>query len=734
MIALRNKITPKKLFIILASTILIAVLLAVSVTRLRKFLLSRIDKKVAVEMLLLKNQLEAQLAAQKPVAAAQPVQMQQTVQVIAPADITARVETLEKLALGGVEAASGRLPLVSDYRGTGASVLAMIDAVGPYRKNGLFEIYGGSFRERRSGPIQVTEAQFEISHDEGWLIWSPDDSPARDATHLSLEFAAAPTAGDITIGFVLDDGQVVSYGLQAGPATASPSGLLAPLLPKEITDKASASQPLASLKLSGNKALFALPPQMLVKLRNGQRNQIAQWFLKVKGAAGTSLRPRQIALIRPAPPATTAGVTLAGRVVGAELAPGTQIELLTESGSLSRQALGADGAFAFTGVDTAQPVSLRVRHPRILSYATLGRWFLPSYSRNDLLVDLTPRYVNKDGHAPDQSTARFVGPRAPSPVAALYEPHARQYWPGGSTVQEFDSTTFTNNYGYLDSDRFFDNPDNCVRLASTGGSDMVALQVRPQEKFNILLEESVGIALGKCVEIISAGADNGDLGTNYPRIRDYTSKFNVVHTLVSMASGLVYQVNPQMLRDGLGMDPENSALPNFYFDDKGVFTFREASPVYPVFMSKPTYPEYVKGIPFSYTLSVPFDVMPDPGKESFRYWTEIVNYIERKHPGQNFIFHTGVDQAQCRKSCGPTLTLEDGRKVLAGSRGYVNTLTEYCSKNGYNCINPPFSDFYTERPNLLTFEFDNHYSMLGHQWLADQLTAPVVKLLNGNSR
>jgi len=734
MIALGHKLPPKKLFIILVSTILIAVLLAVGVTRLRKVLLSRIDKKVAVEMLLLKNQLDAQLAAQKPVAALQPMQMQQEVQVIAPADITARVETLEKLALEGIDTVSGRLPLISDYRGAGAAVLAMIDAVGPYRKNGLFEVYGGGFRERRSGPIRVTEAQFEISHDEGWLIWSPDDSPARDATHLSLEFAAAPTAGEITVGFVLGDGQVVSYGLQAGPATASPSGLLAPLLPKEITEKVSASRPLASLKLSGSEALFALPPQMLVKLRNGQRNQVAQWFLKVKGAAGTSLHLRQVALIRPAPPATTAGVTLAGRVVGAELAPGAQIELMSEAGALSRQVLGADGVFAFTGVDPAQPVSLRVRHPRILSYATLGRWLLPSYSRNDLLVDLAPRYVNKDGHAPDPATARFVGPRAPSPVAALYEPHARQYWPGGSTVQEFDSTTFTNNFGYLDRDRFFDNPDNCVRLASTGGSDMVALQVRPQEKFNILLEESVGIAIGKCVEVISAGADNGDLGTNYPRIRDYTSKFNVAHTLVSMASGLVYQVNPQMLRDGLGMDPENSALPNFYFDDKGVFTFREASPVYPVFMSKPTYPEYVKGIPFSYTLSVPFNVMPDPGKEAFRYWTEIVNYIERKHPGQSFIFHTGVDQAQCRKNCGPTLTLDDGSKVLAGSRGYVNTLLEYCNKKGYNCFNPPFSEFYTERPNLLTFEFDNHYSLLGHQWLADQLTAPIVEFLAGTTR
>ncbi|MFM9975217.1 MAG: hypothetical protein ACKVON_11695 [Beijerinckiaceae bacterium] len=723
----------KKIIIIVISTIIIAIVLTSSVIRLRKFLLSRIDAKVAAEITVLRTQSGAQRPTVPPSALPQTPD-QNSLEASGNGDLSARIATLEKLALSGNQNVTNRLPLISDYRGSGAAVFAMIDAVGPYRKNGLYEVYGGSFRERRSGPVRVMEAQFEISHDEGWLIWSPDDSPARDATHLSIEFAESPKAGKITVGFVLDDGQVVSYSLDTGAATPGPAGLLASLLPKDMTELANAKQPIALPKPSGNKMIVALPPHMLLKLRNGQRNQISHWFFKVNGAAGTSVHLRQMALIRPAQPATSAGVTLSGRVAGADYPPGTQIELLNEAGGISQQSLATDGAFAFTGVDPEQVVSLRVRHPRILHYATLGRWFVPSYSRNDILVDLAPRYINSDGHAPDPSKARFVGPRVPSPASALYEPHARQYWPGGSVIQEYDSTTFTNNHGYLDRDRFFDNPDKCVRLASTGGSDMVALQVRPHEKFNIILEETLGVALGKCVEVISAGADNGDLGTNYPRIRDYTSKFNVAHTLVSMASGLVYQVNPQMLRDGLGMDPENSALPNFYYDKNGVFSFRGASAVFPVFMTKPTHPEYAKGIPFSYTLSVPFEVMPDAGKEAFRYWTEIVNYIERKHPGQNFVFHTGVDQAQCRKNCEATLTLEDGRKVLSGSRGYVNTLNQYCTQNSYKCINPSFSEFYKEKPSLLTFEYDNHYSLLGHQWLAEQLTAPMVKLLGESPR
>jgi len=124
--------------------------------------------------------------------------------------------------------------------------------------------------------------------------------------------------------------------------------------------------------------------------------------------------------------------------------------------------------------------------------------------------------------------------------------------------------------------------------------------------------------------------------------------------------------------------------------------------------------------------------MPEPGKEAFRYWTEIVKYIERKHPGQKFIFHSGIDQAHCLKDlkeCEVKRTLASGETVSVGLKTYVKNLTEYCTTNHYTCINPKFPDGYSERPNLLTFEFDGHYSPLGHQWLAQELTAPLAKIL-----
>ncbi len=662
------------------------------------------------------------------IAAATPAQKSDT-------DLEHRVQVLERLAANQpVPSPAGTYPLASEYQGIGAEVFSLFDGVGPYRKNGLLEVYGAALRERRNGPISVTEADLEISHDEAWTIWSPDFSPAQPATHLEVEFAELPKSGSLTVGFILSNGSAGAFTAQLGTPTAAPAGLLPPLVPADFLAQANMAQRLGTLPQGDKKLLVALPPVLLAALRANGDTQIAQWFLKINGAAGTTWRFRHVSLIRPAPRTTVAALQLSGRVDITGLAPDAKVELLDESGAATSLTPALDGGFMFADLPPGKPVSVRVFYRGMYHYPTLGRWIVPTYSRDDLLIKIRPLYVNADAHPADQSKAKFVGPRVPSTVGAVYEPHARQYWPGSGKVQEFDTTTFTNNHGFLDRDRFFDNPDQCIRIASTGGSDMVALQVRAFEKSNILLEEALGVALKRCVEVISAGADNGDLGTNYGRIRDYTSKFKVDYTLVSAAQGLMQQVSPTMLRDGLGFDPENSALPNFYFKKNGEFAFRDASPAYPVFMTEPTRPEYAKGLPFSQTLAVPFEVMPSQGKEAFQYWKDIMAYINKNNPGQNLILHSGVDQAQCRANCDTTTQVNGQQTVRSGAAQYVRNLVDFCAQNQYTCVQPQFPGAAAASRDLLTFEFDGHYSPRGHQWLARELAAPMTEIISARSR
>lgn len=611
----------------------------------------------------------------------------------------------------------------------GVPVFAMFDAVGPYRKNGLFEIYGASLRERRKGPIHVSQAEIEVTHDEAWAIWAPDHTVVRDATHLAIDFVDVPQQGKLTVGFLFLDGYSGAFVYDAGKVTPVPKNMQEPVLPASVVDKARNAKLVGEFQLIGNRLLVALPPEYLERFKTEEFSKISHWFLRLNGFSDRTVKIKQLALIRPKPDnGGSKKVNLSGRVKGHTFELGKEVELIDESGRSRIQKIALDGGFAFSGVDPSRPVSIQLREPIRLHFATLGRWFLPAYSRSDLIVDVLPHYLNNDGHAPNQKAAKFIGARTPSTVAAFYEPHSRQYWPGAGAVQEYDSTTFANNHGYIDRDRFFDNPDGCVRIASTGGSDMVALQVRPFEKSNLILEETLGIALGKCVEVISAATDNGDIAVNFPRIRDYTSKFKPDLTLVSTLVGLVFQVSPKMLRDGTGLDPENSSLPNFYYDQKGVLTFRTASPVSPAFIIKPTNPEYIKGIPFGYTLTVPFEVMPKEGVEAFTYWSAILSHIEKVVPGQNFVMHSGIDQAQCRLNCEPVLSV-DGRQVVAGAKGFVRNLKNFCQNNNYKCIHPGFDKANGEKGNLLTFEFDGHYSPRGHRWLAQELTMPLARIL-----
>jgi hypothetical protein len=610
------------------------------------------------------------------------------------------------------------------------NVFAMFDAVGPYRKNGLFEIYGANLRERRKGPIHVSQSEIEVTHDEAWAIWTPDHTSARDATHLVIDFVDMQQLGNLAVGFIFQDGDSGVFTYNSGEVPQAQQNMRELFLPASVIDKARIAKSVGVFSLSGNRLIVPLPPEYVEKFKSDNSGKISHWFLKLNGFGGKTVKIKQLALIHTKfSQDDFKSVKLSGQVKGLKVAPGDEIELIDESGKLIVQKLSLDGGFMFGGVDPARPVSIRLREPVSMHYTTIGRWFLPSYSRSNLIVSAPVRYLNKDGHAPNQKAAKFIGAQTPSKFAAFYEPHSRQYWPGAGAVKEYDSTTFANNHGYIDRDRFFDNPDDCVRIASTGGSDMVALQVRPFEKSNIILEETLGIALGRCVEVISAATDNGDIAVNFPRIRDYTSKFKPDITLVSTLSGLLFQVSPKMLRDGTGLDPENSSLPNFYYNNKKVLTFRTASPVSAIYMIKPSNPEYIKGIPFSQTLTVPFEVMPKEGIEAFNYWNAILTYINNAVPGQNFVMHSGLDQAQCRLNCEPSISINGGEPIQAGAKGFVRNLKTFCQEKKYKCIHPGFDKANGENENLLTFEYDGHYSLRGHQWLAQELTIPLAGML-----
>jgi len=617
--------------------------------------------------------------------------------------------------------------------------LGLLDNVGLYQKNGLVEVYGASLRQRRSGPISVTESILETTHDRAWVFWWPDHSPVDDATHLRVRLAAPGSYDRLRVGFILEDESVVSFvadrpgsGFMAsfsGDAEPSSGPLLPPLVPEEIVSQLAGGVEveLVDRGEAGIEWVAPLPTPLMELFRSGTSKPIRMWFLELEGNAGDPVRFLDVSLASATPSDANGmpdGVHVGGQIRGGMLPLDTRVELWRESGERERQFVSTDGRFQFNDLTRGEPVSLRVQYRDQDYYSVLGRWLMPDASRDDADIDLTPPYVNLDGHAPDPKTARFIGLREPSKVSAFYAPHSRQYWPGAGKVQEYDSTTFTNNMGFIDRDRFYDNPDDCLRIVHLGGSDAVSLQVRPFEKYNLLMESELGVRLGRCVEVISAGRDNGDVGANYPRVRDYAVNFDPDMILLANPSGLLMQIHPELLRLSLGIDAEHNAVDSFYYDDQGSLQFRPWSAKYPLFTSETQSTELTAGVPLSSTLTVPFEHMHPVGLETWQYLRDILAYFAEHHPEQRFVLHTGLDQMTCRQQCRQTATLETGETIPMGAESFSSNHRSFCAEHELDCIDLPMPS----KPEVyLTFFNDGHYSARGHQWFANKMADAIVE-------
>jgi hypothetical protein len=614
----------------------------------------------------------------------------------------------------------------------------MLGPIDLYQRNGLVEIYGAALRQHKTGPITVGRSVVHVTHDRALVFWTPDDGRVPDATHLEITFNEQGAAGFIGVGITTTSGATYLFAARVGPEQpAAEPRPLAPLVPEELAASLGNARLFNRLSRQSGRLVGRLPRPLRAEIADASNAKpvIKTIFLLFDRAAGSSIELHRVALVRPpGEPATADPISIAGRISGGKVAPGTPVTLLDERGRAWTAQVGLDQQFVFDDVPAHEPVSLRLHHVKRDYHASFGRWFVADHTRYDLNVDIGPAYVNLDGHQADATKAKFVAPRKPSEVGAFYEPHARQVWPGSGMVQEYDSTTFTNNHGFIDRDRFFDNPDGCFRIVHLGSSIAVALQVRPFEKYNIVMESELALRMQRCVEVISAGRDNGDIGSNYPRVRDYAVKFRPDAIVIENSSSLVTQLHPELLKRGFGWDHEFNALDNFFYDTGGKLEFRAWSPEYPLHTVKPDFPELTKGVAFFRTLHVPLPDMHAWGVEAFKYLTDIVGYFRTRHPEQRFIVHTALDQAQCRDACNTTVKLPDGKTIPLGADTFAANHQAICEESGIECIRPHETTGYNTPETYLTFIRDGHYSVRGHQWLARELSGALASSSKANSR
>ena len=479
---------------------------------------------------------------------------------------------------------------------------------------------------------------------------------------------------------------------------------------------------------AGNDFLVRLPVEIRDRLARLGANAIDMLALELKDAAGSEVRFSEVSFVRPKL-APGDSITLFGSLSGTPQPAGSVVKLLGVDGTVRTSPISTSNSFVFQDVQAGQAVSIRFNADGQDYFADQGRWIVPKDDMA-LVIHVEPLYVNNDSHKPDPSVREFHYPgSSDNPGDALYAQHARLHWNGASAIQQFDSITFTNNWGYVDRDRFADNFDGCYRVVHLGSSHAVSLQVPVADKYNLLLEEELGLKLNRCVEVLSAGRDNGDIGANFPSVRDYAIRFSPDIVLLEIQAALLMQLDPVLSRQKLGWDPENSVVGRVVYGSDGRMKFQPPnSSNYLLYVTQPDPREYVPGVDFNDTLKVEWNMLPDVAHKTYRYLVDIVKFYRETFPGVRFVLHTGTEQAQC----GPFSTCTDrvvsaanGTKFKVGLDTFLANIQRVCRDNALECINLPHYRYEADPEMPLIFTLDGHYNIRGHQWLARELATRI---------
>lgn len=608
-------------------------------------------------------------------------------------------------------------------------VVAMFDETSLYSKGDRIEIYGANLKQTRSGPILIKESILNVEQPRAAVVWWPRHSDLGQASHVRISLAEGNRAehGSVSLVIKPKHRQAFRFTAKLGDPTptASAQPVPNPLAPDIAAMLDEANNPQFMIR-TGNDFLLELPADVRAQIAN--TDAIEMLALELEDATGTDVSFSEVALLRPRR-AVSKRVTLSGSLSTPQPA-GAVVKLLGIDGAVRTSPVSASNSFVFHNVQVGQAVSIRFNQGDQDYFADQGRWIVP---KDDMIVTVhvEPLYVNEDGHAPDPADREFHYPGNPdTPGGALYAPHARLHWNGATSIQQFDSFTFTNNWGYVDRDRFAANPEGCYRVVHIGSSQVVAIQVPVADKYNFLLEEELGLKLKRCVEVLSVGRDNGDIGANYPSIRDYAVRFRPDIVLIEIQAALLMQLDPVLLKQKLGWDPENSAIGRFVYGADGRMTFKPASVAnFLLYAEQPDPRQYIPGVDFADTLKVEWNMLPDIAHKTFGILVDIMKFYRETFPELRFVLHTGSEQTQC----GPfsacmdrVVTAADGTKFTVGLDTFLANLERVCRDNALECINLPHYRYENDPKLPLIFTLDGHYNVRGHQWMARQLAAGIL--------
>jgi len=633
-------------------------------------------------------------------------------------------------------------------------LMGMFDKVGLYQKNGSVENYGVSIRQRHDGPISVSQTELHFYAERAAVFWKADHFPADTPTHISLTFDEdkMPSKGSIRVGFILTDGRIFTSTatlpraqnanaereILSAPSEASRSYVVSEEYQAAFNGQATIDTGLMRTLPNGFES--SLRDEVREALGSngntgggGPSPKVSDWFILFDGVPEEMVSVVSLELIGiREQPAYRTTVQLSGRVeldTGAESS--SEILLLREDGTEERSPLSQDGQFSFADVEIGSVVSLRYRHKNQDYYAQHGRWIEVTREIRDAVISVKPRFANPDGIVADLSQNVSSVVAEENEFGSVWQPHTRRrhvhFLP--DKIQEYDGLNFVNQRGYYDRDRFFDNPDDCVRVVVLGTSNLLAVQVPLFQKFNMLLESELAVRLGRCVEAPVAGTDGNPLSDNNFRIKNYAVRFAPDLILMETASFSMMSA-PHLSWKYSGIDPEHTPFDTLLYDEDGALQFKRKDPLWIIHSRRieGNIPSIMPAIPFFWSLWVPFSVMPAEAVDTFAYHADVMRYFQSSYPRERFVLFSPIEQIRSDYPSQLTVQGEDGKPFTYGTEQLIQNVRQFCTAESLSCVVPDLPDAtYRETDALLTWHHDAHPSPLGHQWLAETSIGPLAE-------
>lgn len=448
---------------------------------------------------------------------------------------------------------------------------------------------------------------------------------------------------------------------------------------------------------------------------------LAVFFGLTHATAGDSLfvdrvwtGPRAVAGL----PETTGTVMLAGRVTGPT---GGVTVTLVRGGSVT-STVPTSSAFAFRGLPAGAVVELWAERDGRRSFSSLG-------DEIHVATDVTDAHILTEDLA-GQRTAVPVKPEWSNyggPGVEKYDtkfpPHKPMFYTGViANPLEYSNILVANRFGAFDRDHRFEDLDQRRRILILGDCQLEGIQTDLGQRVGPRLESVLRRRHGRDLEVFTLAHSNAHPAAIWSMYEKLGKLFKPDLVLIDANAPSVVQMEPRMLKNLTGWEPDHSAYGSMVFGPDGKLKYVPGDPNYPVFAGKPAFAP-IGGVSPNWVMHVKEEDFAPETKELVRIFKAVTaRYVtDARGYGARVAVYTGA-----RAASYPQPQVFGGKR--ASQAQFVDNMRRWIEEAGATPldISTALAGKHPHFEKAHFWKMDSHPTPTGHYWMAEALADQLI--------